>query len=89
MQPGEHVPAEQTQPHLINGLPLRPLPLHKPCALCAQDERAPSLGPMLGPLSGPGGETCYVHRLCALWSPEVISSLCACCQKFETFPIKT
>lgn len=41
------------------------------CALCQQGQQAcSSLGPLLGPVSG-----CYVHRQCAIWSPEVGASL--------------
>lgn len=41
------------------------------CALCQQGQQAcSSLGPLLGPASG-----CYVHRQCAIWSPEVGASL--------------
>ena len=38
------------------------------CALCHQGKLAH--GGALGPILGPIG-SCYVHRLCALWSPEV------------------
>ncbi len=45
------------------------------CALCGQD--GAFQGGWLGDLTGPWGATAasgrshYVHRLCALWSPEV------------------
>eukprot|EP00798_Chlamydomonas_sp_ICE-L_P026836 gene26836-4434_t len=47
------------------------------CAFCGEGDKAHggSLGPMLGPLTvGSGGDSLYVHRLCALWTPEMYQS---------------
>jgi hypothetical protein len=38
------------------------------CAFCGESAYHQSLGPLLGPL---GDTEYYVHRPCALWSPEV------------------
>jgi len=46
----------------------------KACSLCGpKGQGAEKLGPLLGPLADAkgGGQELYVHRLCALWSPEV------------------
>jgi hypothetical protein len=47
----------------------------KRCAFCKGKAGAPSsdLGTLLGPLASEGGreDDVFVHRLCALWSPEV------------------
>ncbi len=54
--------------------------LHKACALCGQPPvAAVNLGPLLGPIRevrDRGTQELWVHRLCALWSPEVRASLC-------------
>lgn len=43
------------------------------CGLCGEHENACGgvLGLFVGPISGVGDASCWVHRLCALWSPEV------------------
>eukprot|EP00959_Pyramimonas_sp_CCMP1952_P015882 335859-Pyramimonas_sp.AAC.1 len=49
------------------------------CAFCPVDppEEADEiiasglLGPLLGPLSDGQGEPFWVHRMCAVWTPEV------------------
>lgn len=44
------------------------------CAFCngAADAGSNNLGEMLGPIGHtPSGDSIYVHRQCALWSPEV------------------
>jgi len=53
------------------------------CALCPDEEEEPAglapllavkptlLGPLLGPLRDADGELIYVHRVCAVWTPEV------------------
>lgn len=51
------------------------------CALCGHDGGFE--GGWLGPLTGPwgpasSGRSQYVHRLCALWSPEVRSQSLRC-----------
>ena len=38
------------------------------CALCGAPEACEL---PLGPLLGPVGDDYHVHRLCALWSPDV------------------
>ena len=46
-----------------------------PCALClhGSDYCDGTLGPLLGPLNDVAtGKDLFVHRYCALWSPEVI-----------------
>lgn len=49
--------------------------LHSSCALCSQPAAAAvNLGPLLGPIrdaKNPAADELFVHRLCALWSPEV------------------
>lgn len=42
------------------------------CAFCGESANHRSLGPLLGPL---GDTEYYVHRPCALWSPEVCVTL--------------
>lgn len=43
------------------------------CALCGGGAGAAGghLGPLLGPVPGAVGGRAFVHRECALWSPEV------------------
>ncbi|KAL4451600.1 hypothetical protein ABPG75_007262 [Micractinium tetrahymenae] len=52
--------------------------LHSSCALCSQPAAAAAnLGPLLGPIrdaKNPAADELYVHRLCALWSPEVFET---------------
>lgn len=49
--------------------------LHTCCALCSQPaEAAVNLGRLLGPIrdtKNPAADELYVHRMCAIWSPEV------------------
>jgi hypothetical protein len=42
------------------------------CCLCSGHADASGLGPLLGPVVlSRSGDVAYIHRLCALWSPEV------------------
>jgi hypothetical protein len=42
------------------------------CCLCGSHADAACLGPLLGPVVlSKSGDAAHVHRLCALWSPEV------------------
>jgi hypothetical protein len=54
------------------------------CALCGlKGQEAEKLGVLLGPLAdGKGsGQELYVHRLCALWSPEVGGQCLGLCRR--------
>ena len=57
---------------------------HRSCALCAAPAAAAvNLGPLLGPIRDSKSNTAddlFVHRICAVWSPEV-SGACTvrCC----------
>jgi hypothetical protein len=51
------------------------------CAFCngAADASSTKLGEMLGPIGhAASGDPIYVHRQCALWSPEVTCSGTPC-----------
>ena len=43
----------------------------KHCAFCGRDFEDGSFGDFLGVKASEWGDLVYVHRLCALWSPQV------------------
>ena len=60
---GHHTELESLRPEFVLNMDVVTL-----CALCHGDKDAHAgfLGQILGPI-----QSCYVHRLCALWAPEV------------------